>query len=109
MDNSKDSTSKTSKTVKNVSLNTRSDGMGSERPPDGAKVMDRNVSIRTEEIENGFLVIKDVSGKWYKKPDKTDYHYFNYTEKFYSKNDPLEVTFKDKSLADMFSDSDADD
>lgn len=61
-------------------------------------------SVNVEEIENGFLIIKDC--KLYYKIDKKynskgeDYDYK--MKKYYSKTNPLTIRLDNKSLADIF-------
>lgn len=73
------------------------------RPPEGAKIIEQTIRTETEEIENGWLITKSYDGRYQLKDSKDDYgNYFNYSKKWYSKEDPLEITVKDKSLADAF-------
>lgn len=75
----------------------------SDMPPEGAKITRQNVSTSTEQIENGWLITKNFDGKYTIKGEKDDYgHYYNYSKKWYSKDDPLTVTLNDKTLSDAF-------
>lgn len=70
--------------------------------PKGAKVLYKDISIRVEEIENGFLVSKEINVK-FEVNKMTDYRY--YTKKYYSQENPLTIDLKDvggKKLADNF-------
>jgi len=74
----------------------------SQKPPKGAKIEEQTIRTETEEIENGWILSKNYDGRW--KDDKGDTHYFYYSEKYYSKENPIEVKVKDKALADKFED-----
>ena len=59
-------------------------------PPAGAKILSRTVTTSSEAIENGWLITKEYNGKYVDKGRKdSDYTYFNYTKKWYSKVDPF--------------------
>lgn len=70
--------------------------------PKGSKILSKSTRITVEEIENGFLMTKNFEIKYeYPRGDgtmSTDWTY--YDKKWYTKDDPLEIT--DKSLADAF-------
>lgn len=77
----------------------------SKEVPKGATILRKTVSTNTEEIENGWLITKNIDVKYsVGDPSKgnTDYAYI--VKKYYSKDDPLTVTLNDKSLADEFND-----
>lgn len=75
----------------------------SNRPPEGAEIIDQTIRTTTEEIENGWLLTKSFSGRYKEKGSKDTYgNYFDYSQKWYSKEDPLTVTLNDKTLAEAF-------
>ena len=82
----------------------------SEKPPKGAIIKSQNVTTSTEEIENGWLIVKRFDGYYWKdkaEKDKDSYgNWFNYEQKWYSEEDPLTITLNDKALADAFDDDD---
>jgi len=88
------------------------DEYGDRKPPKGAKIISQNVSTTSEPIENGWLVTKSYDGKYKLPTDKESSDgcidcgasYFNYSQKWFSKTDPLTVTVNDKELADVFPD-----
>lgn len=70
--------------------------------PKGSKILSKDISISVEEIENGFLVSKNINVK-YEKDKRTEYSYC--TKKYFSKENPLNINlekFSEKSLADNF-------
>lgn len=70
--------------------------------PKGAKILSKDVNISVEEIENGFLVCKNIEVK-YEFEKRTNYIY--HTKKYFSKENPLSINLKDiegKKLADNF-------
>lgn len=71
-----------------------------QKPPKGAKILNQTIRTETEEIENGWILSKNYDGRW--EDEKGESHYFYYHEKYYSEDNPIEVTIKDKSLADKF-------
>jgi hypothetical protein len=72
-------------------------------PPKGAKILRQSVSTTTEPIENGFLVTKSYDGRYSTSSDKEgNDHYFSYSKKWFSKEDPLTITVNDEELADVF-------
>lgn len=73
--------------------------------PKGATILKRDTRVEVEEIENGFLIVKNEDIKYTMKPDNpSDYNYAYITKKYYSKTDPVVLKTKDKSLADVFPD-----
>lgn len=72
--------------------------------PKGAKIVSKSVSTSTEKIENGYLLIKSYDITYENKNKEREYSY--YTEKTYSKEDPLK---KIKNLSEMFSEDEDDD
>jgi hypothetical protein len=73
------------------------------RPPAGAKIVEKSVRTETEEIENGYLTTKSYSGRYITKGSSDTYgNYYNYSKKWYTKEDPLTITINDKSLAEAF-------
>jgi hypothetical protein len=69
--------------------------------PEGAKVVSTSVRVEVEEIENGFLITKNIETKYKKKG--AEYHdWHNETRKYYSEDDPLSIDTEDKALADLF-------
>lgn len=76
-----------------------------KKPPKGAIIIEKTVRTETEQIENGWLVVKYYDGRYKIKDSEDSYGtWFNYSQKWYSKEDPLEINLKDKSLADAFDD-----
>lgn len=74
-----------------------------KEPPAGSKITEETVRIETEEIENGWLITKYFDGRYIPKGSTDNYgNYYNYTKRWYSKNDPLTVKVNDKELADEF-------
>jgi hypothetical protein len=73
----------------------------SRKPPPNAKITRRTVSTSTEPIENGFLIVKNFSGTY--KDGKED-RWFDYSQKYFSKTDPMNVDLSGKELADAFED-----
>ena len=72
-------------------------------PPEGATIVEQTVRTTTEEIENGWLLTKNISGRYTEKGSKDNYgNYFDYDQKWFSKDDPLTITVNDKALADAF-------
>lgn len=71
-----------------------------EKPPKGAEIESQTIRTEVEEIENGWILCKNYDGRW--KDEKGETHYFYYSEKYYSEENPVEVTIKDKALADKF-------
>lgn len=73
------------------------------KPPEGAKIIEQTVRTETEQIENGWLIIKSWDGRYKNKDDEDKYgNWFNYSKKWFSKEDPLTITLNDQSLADAF-------
>jgi hypothetical protein len=68
--------------------------------PKGATILSKENRIRVEEIENGFLVIKDTEIKYSLGKDKIDWMYIN--QKYYSKDNPLTIDLKGIPLSDKF-------
>lgn len=98
--------SKSSKSTKRTSATISSsiEKKQDERPPKGAKVTRQSIRTETEEIENGFLVSKNYDGSWV--DSKGENHYFYFSKKWFSKDDPLTVTVNDKDLASEFDEDD---
>ena len=65
--------------------------------PEGAKITNRKYSLSVEEIENGFLTRKSWDIKYVIDGDE---RYAYYTQKFFTKTNPMKFDFKEKSLAD---------
>jgi len=71
--------------------------------PEGAKVINTTTEVRVEEIENGYIISKEIRTEYkVKGKDYSDYLYD--TKKYYSEEDPLEINITDKTLADAFED-----
>lgn len=73
--------------------------------PTGATVLSKEVSTRVEEIENGYLVCKNIEYKYETgtgNNKRTDW--MSISKRWYTKEDPLEIKIntKDKALADSF-------
>lgn len=70
--------------------------------PKGAEILSSNTTTDVEVIENGYLITRRTEIKY--KAKGADYSDWTYeTKKWYSKEDPLTITTKDKALADAFS------
>ena len=65
--------------------------------PSGAKILKKDTSVSVEEIENGYLICKNIEVK-YEWDKRTDYSYT--TKKYFSKENPLEFNLDGISLAD---------
>lgn len=91
------------RTTKTTSSSMSTETRTINKPPKGAKIIRQTISTTTEQIENGWLTTKNYDGS-YKLNDKDGSEYFYYTEKWYSKEDPVVVTVKDQELADVFDD-----
>lgn len=73
--------------------------------PEGARVLHKETSTRVEEIENGYLVCKNIEYRYETGTGnnlRTDW--LSITKRWYTKDDPLEIKIKskDKSLAESF-------
>jgi hypothetical protein len=73
--------------------------------PKGAIVLSKSITTRVEEIENGYLICKNIEYKYETgtgDAKRTDWMYI--TKRWYTKEDPLEIKLnsKDKALADSF-------
>lgn len=70
--------------------------------PEDAEILKKDVSVRVEEIENGFIVSKAYDIK-YRLGDETNYEY--YTKRWYTEENPIDIDddIEDElSLADKF-------
>ena len=72
--------------------------------PVGATILSKDTSLNVEEIENGFLICKNVEVK-YEYDKRTDYSY--HTKKYFSETNPLKIdmdsmTGGNEELADKF-------
>lgn len=74
------------------------------KPPEGATIIEKTIRTTTEEIENGWLTVKNISGRYREKGKDSDSYgnYFDYDQKWFSKEDPLTITVNDTELADAF-------
>lgn len=71
--------------------------------PTGAKILSKSCRIEIEEIENGFVISKNYEVRYETKEAKyPDYKYW--TEKYYTKDEPMISVDGGKSLADIFND-----
>lgn len=69
--------------------------------PEGAEVIKKEVNIRVEEIENGFIVRKGYEIQW--QDIGGGKHWDNVDKKWYSKTNPITIsTPKDMKLSDNF-------
>jgi len=69
--------------------------------PEGATIIKKSSSISVEEIENGFILRKSYDIQWASLESPTDTKYEYFTKKWYSKENPIQITMpKEKSLAD---------
>lgn len=92
---------KTKTTTSNTTITKKED----RKPPKGATIIEQEERITTEEIENGWLLTKNFSGRYTTDKEKDSYgSYYDYSKKWYSKDDPLTVTVNDEALADAFED-----
>ena len=69
-------------------------------PPKGATIKEKNVSTTVDEIENGFIVSKNYSGRY--STDKESDMYFDYSKKWFAKENPLTINMADVDLAEEF-------
>ena len=90
------------KTIKRSSSTTTTTSVENKKIPTKEEIRTQTVRTETEEIENGFLVTKYYDGTYWTGKDKKDYNWFNYTKKWFTKEDPLTITLNDKALADAF-------
>lgn len=68
--------------------------------PAGSTILERETNLVIEEIENGFLITKNIHGK-YLYQDVEDY--FLITKKYYSKDNPLDLDeVENKYVAENF-------
>jgi hypothetical protein len=86
-------------------VSTRKVSLEQKKLPKGARVLSKEISTRVEEIENGYLVIKNIEYRYETgtgKDTRTDWLSIN--KRWYTKEDPLEIVIntKDKALADSF-------
>lgn len=88
--------------IKSVQL--RSDSKGVEKIPAGAEIVKNDVRVDIEEIENGFLIVKnfDVEYILKGKDGGGNKQYAYYSKKWFSETNPLSINTEDKSLADLF-------
>ena len=71
--------------------------------PKGAKVLSKTTNTRVEEIENGFLLVKETDYRYETGTgDKRSTDWMSITKKWYSEEDPVKITVNDTSLADSF-------
>lgn len=68
--------------------------------PKGATILSEDTITEVEQIENGYLLIKRKETKYSTKEGGTNWAY--QTKKWYSKEDPVSFSIKNKELADMF-------
>lgn len=76
-----------------------------KKVPAGAEIISKTVRVETEEIENGWLITKNIDVT-FKVKGSTYNDYAYYTKKYYSEKEPLEIKLTDKSLADEFAEGD---
>ena len=67
--------------------------------PEGAEILKKDVRVRVEKIENGYIISKNIEYK-YQIDDRTDWA--NVEKKYFSKKDPMEIKLNGKNLADDF-------
>ena len=67
--------------------------------PEGAEILKKDINIRVEKIENGYIITKNIEYK-YQVEDRTDWAYVD--KKYFSKTDPMQIKLNGKSLADDF-------
>lgn len=70
-----------------------------EKVPKGAEILKNDVRVDVEEIENGFLIVKNYDIKYTVKGESG---YAYYSKKWFSETNPLAIDTKDSSLADLF-------
>lgn len=72
--------------------------------PKDATILGKDTDVTVKQIENGFIICKRTETKYSYKTsegsERTDYSYE--TKEYYTKEDPLTINTKDKSLADLF-------
>ncbi len=89
--------SKKTTTVKNMSSTSKENRI----IPADSTIIKKDISVRVEEIENGFLVTKTYDIKYKPKgSEHSDYMYFD--KKYYSEKNPLEINPENVALADLF-------
>lgn len=69
--------------------------------PKGAIILSENTTTDVEAIENGYLITKRTEIRYKTSKDSYSDYYYD-TKKWYSKEDPLTVNVKDKSLSEAF-------
>lgn len=71
--------------------------------PKGAEIVEKRVTTRVEQIENGYLIISEIELEYKtKEKDYTQHKYL--TKKLYSATNPIEINVEDKDkkyLADI--------
>lgn len=89
-----------SKKVKSTTISSKN--VRNKVPPSNSTIIEESVTTSIEEIQNGFLVTKNHSGR-YKTKDTGDYgEYFDYDKKWFSEKDPIKIHINNKSVADAF-------
>lgn len=89
------------KSLRSTTIDTKSK---EEQIPAGSVITKKDINIRVEEIENGFIVSKEFEIR-YRAPKSNYDDSCYYTKKWYSETNPLELKTQDnKSLAEAFSD-----
>lgn len=71
--------------------------------PEGATIVDTKTSLSVKEIENGFLIEKQMEAKYVDIHGNHDWLY--HTKRWFSKENPMEIDlekFEEKTLADNF-------
>lgn len=73
-------------------LNASFKGKSKDKLPEGAEKISEEYSLRVEEIENGFIIVKNYDIK-YKLGESTDYLYYHKT--WFSKENPLSIELEE--------------
>ena len=78
----------------------------SNRPPKGAKIVKHSTNTTIEKIKNGYIITKNHSGRYQtgNKNLKEDYNYFDYTEKVFSEENPVQIKLPDDTTFEEDSD-----
>ncbi len=92
-------------TKKKVRIESIKSETKTNKPPKGATIIESSTNTSIEQIENGWLTTKNYSGRYTTDSNKDSYgNYFDYSKRWYSKENPLLITVNDKELADAFED-----
>lgn len=88
-----------------VTTTMRSESKQVKEVPKDAEIVNSSITTETEEIENGWLITKRYDITYRMKSNKDGHNeYAYYNKKWFSKEDPLKIDLKDKSLSEAFED-----